>query len=272
VILWENCKPVFVDIEPHTFCIDATKIEKAITKDTQAIMATHVYGYPCAVGQIKTIAEKHKLKVIYDGAHAFGCTFNGKPLLGYGDISTCSFHATKIFHTVEGGCIISDDDGLIEKLKLYRSFGHIGDEHFSIGVNGKNSEFHAAMGLCNLPYLPEIIESRKKISGWYDELLKGLPVQRPVAPAGLVYNYAYYPVVFQSEIVLKKIQIALQAEQINTRRYFYPSLNRLPYLQGVGSCPVSEDIALRVLCLPLYFDLAKNDVDRIGGIIQRTLQ
>ncbi len=146
-ILWEGCKPVFVDINTNTFCIDADKIEAAITKDTEAILATHVYGLPCDIEKIESIAKKYKLKVIYDAAHAFGCSYKGKSLLNNGDISTCSFHATKLFHTVEGGCIIPNDEELAHKILLYRSFGHISDDYYSVGINGKNSEFHAAMGL-----------------------------------------------------------------------------------------------------------------------------
>lgn len=268
VILWENCKPVFVDIEPNTFCIDANKIEAAITPDTEAILATHVYGYPCDVEKISAIAKKHNLKVIYDGAHAFGVIHKGKQLLTYGDVSTCSFHATKVFHTVEGGCIIAEDNQLLEKLRLYRSFGHVGDDYYSIGINGKNSEFHAAMGICNLRHLNEIIAARKTVSAWYDECLAGLPLQRPIAPGDTTFNYAYYPVVFTSEAVLMKVMNALRAAGINTRRYFYPSLNKLPYLAENDSCPISQDIAVRVLSLPLFVDLPRADVERICQIIR----
>ena len=270
-ILWENCTPVFADIEPGTYCIDPEKIEACITKDTQAILATHVYGYPCDVDRIQSIAEKHDLSVIYDGAHAFGCIYKGKSLLNYGTISTCSFHATKIFHTVEGGGIFTGNDDLARKLTLYRSFGHIGDEYFSMGINGKNSEFHAAMGLCNLKRLPEIIEARKNISRWYDQALEGLAIQRPTIPADTIYNYSYYPVVFPSEQLLLKIMEALKKEQITARRYFYPSLNTLPFLNRKEACPIAENIAPRVLCLPLYFDLAKADVERISAIVRKAM-
>jgi dTDP-4-amino-4,6-dideoxygalactose transaminase len=268
VILWENCTPVFVDIEPATFCIDANKIEAAITPDTQAILATHVYGYPCDVEKISAIAKKHNLKVIYDGAHAFGVMHKGRQLLTYGDVSTCSFHATKVFHTVEGGCIIAEDDQLLEKLRLYRSFGHVGDDYYSIGINGKNSEFHAAMGICNLRHLSDIIAARKTVSQWYDECLAGIPLQKPVAPADTTFNYAYYPVVFTSEAVLKRVMNALREQGVNTRRYFYPSLNKLPYLSANDSCPISQDIANRVLSLPLFVDLPRADVERICKIIK----
>ncbi len=267
-MLWEKCTPVFVDISEKDFCIDAGKIEAAITEKTQAILATHVYGNPCNVDIIAAIAAKHRLKVIYDGAHAFGALYNGKQILSYGDIATCSFHATKLFHTVEGGCIITADDELAEQLKLLRSFGHLGDEYYTSGINGKNSEFHAAMGLANLPYLPSIMQSRKQISKQYDELLEPLKLQYPKALEGTEYNYAYYPVVFKTETALLKVKAALEAEGIVPRRYFYPSLNTLPYLSNQPVCSVSESVAAKVLCLPLYFELPADKVKLICDLIK----
>jgi dTDP-4-amino-4,6-dideoxygalactose transaminase len=267
-LLWEGCTPVFVDINNLDFCIDADKIEAAITPRTQAIMATHVYGNPCNIEKIKSIAHRYNLKVIYDGAHAFGTLYNGRQLLAYGDVSTCSFHATKIFHTVEGGCLVTDNDALAEQLKLIRSFGHVGDEYFVAGINGKNSEFHAAMGLANLPYLPAIMEARKKISQLYDKLLAPVLLQRPMALPDTGYNYAYYPVVFKNEEELLKIKAKLQANDIVPRRYFYPSLNTLPYLRRQVRCQVAENIAERVLCLPLFYDLEEDKVHLICEIIK----
>jgi dTDP-4-amino-4,6-dideoxygalactose transaminase len=191
--LWEGCEPVFVDIDPQTFCIDADKIEAAITENTQAILATHVYGIPCDVEKIQAIAKKYSLKVIYDGAHAFGSSYKGQSLLSFGDISTCSFHATKVFHTVEGGCLICHDDELAEKLYFYRSFGHIGDDYYSVGINAKNSEFHAAMGLANLEYFNQIILQRKLLAEYYDECLKSFPIVRPKIKDDVTINYSYYP-------------------------------------------------------------------------------
>ena len=239
-ILWEGCQPVFVDIDPETFCIDASKIEAAITTNTQAILATHVYGIACDVETIEAIAKKHQLKVIYDAAHAFGCIYKGKSLLSYGDISTCSFHATKLFHTVEGGCIIANDKVIDRQLMLYRQFGHDYDDYFSIGINGKNSEFHAAMGLCVLPQIENIIAKRKNITEEYDAALSAI-IQRPVMNKDLVYNYAYYPIILNSENQLLQVIENLKHTNISGRRYFYPSLNELPYLKK-QPCPVSEDI------------------------------
>ena len=266
-ILWEGSKPVFVDIEKNSCCIDANKIEAAITEDTQAIMATHVYGFPCNVEQIEKVAQKYNLKVIYDGAHAFGCNYKGKSVLAFGDVSTCSFHATKVFHTVEGGCIIANDASVHEKLMLYRSFGHLGDDYYSIGINGKNSEFHAAMGLCNLPEISNIIQSRKNVFDYYNSRLNFSEIERPFCEVDFSYNYAYYPVVFKTEEALLKVRKSLLDNQISTRRYFYPSLNELPFLAEQAKCPVSESISRRVLSLPLYVDLPEAEVKRIAGII-----
>ena len=273
-LLWENCTPVFVDIDEHTFCIDATKIESAITGRTQAILATHVYGYPCDVELIEKIALKHGLKVIYDAAHAFGTMVNGRSLLSYGDISTCSFHATKLFHTGEGGCITCNDDALAEKLLLYRSFGHLGDNYYSIGINGKSSELHAAMGLAVFPYISDILVSRKKQSQLYQRLLADAGLgYLAEARKNCIYNYAYFPVVFHSEEKLKQVVTALNDKNIFPRRYFYPALNTLPYLSSVKQhCPVAESIAVRVLCLPLYFDLSEEDQKNVAQTILQALQ
>ncbi|RTL57214.1 MAG: DegT/DnrJ/EryC1/StrS family aminotransferase [Sphingobacteriales bacterium] len=266
-ILWEGARPVFVDIDPHTLCIDADKIEAAVTEDTEAIMATHVYGIPCAIEKIDSIAQKYRLKVIYDAAHAFGCTYNGSSLLSYGDISTCSFHATKVFHTGEGGCIIAKEDGVAQQLLLYRSFGHLGDDYLSIGINAKNSEFHAALGLCNLPAIGEIIAARKQVYLEYNNRLKLKKIQQPEFAKNADYNYGYYPVIFESEKILLNVREALLKNGISTRRYFYPSLNRLPFLNNFQHCPISEDISSRVLALPLFTSLRTEDINQISCIV-----
>lgn len=269
-ILWERCTPVFVDIEPDNFTINADKIEEAVTGNTVAIMPVHVFGYACNVGKIQEIAERHNLKVIYDAAHAFASRYNGRSLLDYGDISTCSFHATKLYHTVEGGGVAVRDDDVAKKLELVKRFGHNLDEHICLGINGKQSEFHAAMGLAILPYLNRIIAERKRVSDLYDRLLSGR-VQRPRKQDGLDYNYAYYPVVFRSESELLRVFDRLHSEDIFPRRYFYPSLNNLPYLHNAAHCPVSEDISCRIACLPLYPDLKDEEVTKIAQIIGDSL-
>ena len=261
-LLWEGCEPVFVDIEDKTFCIDADKIEAAITPDTQAILAVHVYGYPCDVLKIQAIAEKYGLKVIYDGAHAFGVKLNGVSILNYGDLATLSFHATKIFHTVEGGAIVCGNQEMAEQIWLRKSFGHRYDDYFTVGINGKNSELHAAMGLCMLPCMDKLIAERKLISDLYDKNLRGSGLITPQRPPDLDYNYGYYPVVFQSEEQLLRVKKALQEQQINPRRYFYPALNLLPYRRG-EHCPVAEDISQRVLCMPIYKGLGEEIIQKI---------
>jgi dTDP-4-amino-4,6-dideoxygalactose transaminase len=266
-ILWEQCKPVFADINTNDFNIDVKKIEALITADTIAILATHVYGNPCDVDALKKIADKHGIKIIYDGAHAFGATYNGKQLLSYGDIATCSFHATKVFHTVEGGAIITNNDELAQKMTLYRQFGHVGDEHFSIGVNGKNSEIHAAMGLCLLPMMPRFIEKRKQLAALYSQLLANLPFQFPLPLPNTSYNYSYYPVVLDAEERLNAVIYSLKENGVNARRYFYPSLNNLPQFKG-ESCPVSESISKRVVALPLYYELEEAKVINICNVIK----
>lgn len=270
-VIWENCTPVFADIDKSTFCIDADAIEQHITPATTAILATHVYGYSCDVEKIEKIALKYNLKVIYDGAHAFGVQVKGRSIFSYGDVSTVSFHATKLFHTIEGGAVITNNKALSERMSLYRSFGHIGDEHYSIGINGKNSEFHAAMGLCNLPYVEEIVKSRKQSVELYQRLLNNNAVFFPEAKVEQSLNYAYFPVVFESEAILLKLKTALLENAVNTRRYFYPSLNKLPYINKRQACPLAEDISSRVLCLPLYYQMEVADIERICKIINTGL-
>jgi dTDP-4-amino-4,6-dideoxygalactose transaminase len=273
-ILWEGCEPVFVDIEPNTYCINPELIETAITEKTSAILATHVYGYPCDVHKIQEIADKYNLKVIYDAAHAFGIKLNGKSILQYGDCSTLSFHATKLFHTAEGGAVVCKDDEIAKRVFLMKKFGHIGeDDYIDIGVNAKMSELHAAMGLCLLPKVHEIIAARREVTGWYDEQLEGCLLERPVPQAGLEYNYAYYPVIFSSHEVMMRVRQVLIDNGIGPRRYFYPSLNTLPYLKPdlKRSCPISEDISSRVLCLPLYVGLSSTGVEDICALIKAAL-
>ena len=265
-ILWERCAPVFVDIEPDNFTIDPTKIEAAITPKTRAIMPVHVFGYACDVDAIQKIADKHGLKVIYDAAHAFASEYKGKSLATYGDISTLSFHATKLFHTIEGGACIVKDKAVSDKLELIKRFGHHGDTHYMLGVNAKQDEFNAAMGLVNFEHLDEIKAARKHICELYDFLLNG-KLQRPKVQNGLEYNYAYYPVVFESEKELLAAFDRLAKIDVFPRRYFYPSLNKLPYLTAHYACPVSEDITTRIACLPLYVGLADADVEKICGEI-----
>lgn len=269
-IVWEGCTPVFVDIDSETLNIDHTKIEAAITEKTSAILATHVYGNPCAVIEIEKIAKKHNLKVIYDGAHAFGVQVNGKSIFEYGDISTCSLHATKLYHSIEGGLIITKNPELLKKMAYIRNFGISGHDSFSeLGINGKNSEFHAAMGLVNLGYIEAIHDKRKELSEYYDEKLRNLNAVKPSWHINASRNYAYYSIVVESEELLLKIKTKLDANEIFTRRYFYPSLaSSLPYLLPLD-LEVTDDISRRVLCLPLYFDLTKEEIDLMARLMLR---
>ena len=263
-ILWERCKPVFVDIEPDNFTLDPAKIEAAVTPETKAIMPVHVFGYACNVDAIQKIADKHGLKVIYDSAHAFASVYKGKMLATYGDVSTLSFHATKLFHTIEGGGCVVKDRAVSKKLNLIKRFGHNNDTHYTLGINAKQDEFNAAMGLVNFEHLTEIISARKHICELYDSFLENR-FQRPKKQTDLEYNYAYYPVIFDSESDLLAVFDRLAEINVFPRRYFYPSLNTLPYLAERYSCPISEDISRRIACLPLYVGLEDETVEKICG-------
>ena len=269
-IVWEGCTPVFVDIDSESLNMDASLIEAAITESTSAILATHVYGNPCDVEEIDRIAKKHNLKVIYDAAHAFGVQIKGKSIFEFGDISTCSLHATKLYHSVEGGLIVTKDSDLLKKLASIRNFGISGYDSFSeLGLNGKNSEFHAAMGLANLKHIQSISEKRKAVVRRYDEKLTNLHARRPVWHLHSENNASYYAIVFDSEELMLKCKDHLQLNEIGTRRYFYPSLaSSLPYLDA-KYLQLTDDIAKRVLCLPLYYDIAVEEVDLICRLLLR---
>ncbi len=258
-IVWEGCEPVFVDIDPHTLNINPALIEEAITDKTTGILVTHVFGNPCDIEAIQAIADKHNLKVIYDAAHCFGTTYKGRSVFEYGDISTTSFHATKLFHTVEGGAVFTRNEDLNYRMSRMRNFGHAGPGKFDgVGINGKNSEFHAAMGLCNLTHIEEILNSRKQQCLLYDKLLKEAPVQSISIQEQAEWNYAYYPVIFESEAVTLMINKALKKNDIYPRRYFYPSLETLEYVKN-EEMMISKDISKRILCLPVYFDLTNTE-------------
>lgn len=271
-ILWENLTPVFVDINSSDLNINADLIEAAITPRTSAILATHVYGNPCDVEKIEEIGKKHNIHVIYDAAHAFGVNYKGKSLLAYGDVSTCSFHATKVFHTIEGGSVVCHNEELFGKIKHMRSFGHVLDEYFLAGINGKNSEFHAAMGLVNLKHQDEIVAGRKRVFRLYDKNLVWDKIIKPTEIAeDLDYNFAYYPIILPSQEATLEVIKSLNSENIFPRRYFYPTLNQLDYLDTKYDCPVSEDISPRVISLPLYPDLEEEIVLKICKIVNQTL-
>lgn len=266
-ILWENCTLVYADIEKDTLTIDPEKVKEKINSNTQAIIATHVYGNTCDVEALAEIAKENNFKIIYDAAHAFGVEYNNIPLVNYGDISTLSFHSTKLFHTIEGGAIITNDDELAHKISYMRNFGHNGQEAFwGLGINGKSSEFNAAMGLCILPKIDEIISKRKFDVELYQKLLSTTNLKFIKIRENTKYNFAYFPIIFQSEESLLRIKDILNKSEIFPRRYFYPSLNSLEFL-APENMPISDDVSKRVLCLPLAFDLGADVIKQIAGII-----
>ncbi|MCB9173560.1 MAG: DegT/DnrJ/EryC1/StrS family aminotransferase [Flavobacteriales bacterium] len=270
-IVWENCTPVFVDIHPEYLTIDETKIEAAITPKTTAILATHVYGNPCHVDAIEKIATKHHLKVIYDAAHCFGVKYKNNSIFDYGDVSTCSFHATKIFHCGEGGAIFCKDNELFNKLFYHHNFGHNGPLSFhGIGINAKMSELQAAMGLAVLPHIEFIISERKKVVDYYNHNLNFNKLSKLKIRKGTDWNFSYYPLIFNNEEKLLKVEKVLNDSNIEPRRYFYPSLNNLPYVQ-YQDMPVAEKISKTVLCLPLYVGLDENQLSKITNAINETL-
>lgn len=270
-IVWENCTPVFVDIHPEYMTIDETKIEAAITSKTTAILATHVFGNSCHVEAIEAIAKKHNLKVIYDAAHSFGVKYKGESVFNFGDVSTCSFHATKLFHTGEGGAIFCNNDALLHKIFYSHTFGHLGPiDYYGVGINGKISELQAAMGLAVFPYMETIISERKIVVDYYKKHLNFSKLQTLKIRENTTWNYSYYPIVFENEAKLEQVVAVLNENQIFPRRYFYPSLNTIEYTNG-GAMPISEKIAESIICLPLYVGLTTVELEKICNIINSNL-
>lgn len=270
-IVWENCKPVFVDIHPEYLTIDETKIENAITQNTTAILATHVFGNPCNVEVIQKIADKHNLKVIYDAAHSFGVKYNNESIFNFGDVSTCSFHATKIFHTGEGGAMFCNEKSIYDKLFYSHNFGHNGPLDFhGLGINAKISELQSALGLAVFDNYEEIVQTRKSVVSIYDKLLNFDKISKIKLRENTDWNYSYYPIIFESEEQLLLVQKKLNENKIFPRRYFYPSLNTIKYTEG-KYMPISESISSKILCLPLYVGLSKIEQKQIITIINNNL-
>lgn len=270
-ILWENCSPVFVDIHPEYLTIDENKIEASITPKTTAILATHVFGNPCNVDKIIEIAKKYNLKVIYDAAHCFGVKYNNKSLFEYGDVSTCSFHATKLFHTGEGGALFCNDISVLNKMFYSHNFGHNGPlDFYGLGINGKISELQAAMGLAVLPHMDTILTARKNIVAYYNNNLNFVSIKGLKIRENTQWNYSYYPIIFENESILLEIQKQLNANDIFPRRYFYPSLNTVNFVKSTAM-PISESIASRIMCLPLSDYISSNDLEKICKIINSSL-
>ena len=269
--VWEGLTPVFADINPDTFCIDYKKIENLITDKSKAIIPVHVFGNACDIDEIQKIASKNNLKVIYDGAHTFGVKYKNKSIFSYGDISILSFHSTKLFHTIEGGGIVVNDDELYKKVKLMINFGISGPEKIDdLGINAKMNEFQAAMGLCVLDDIDKILEGRKKVKDFYiNNLSKELQLQKHNEDC--TNNYAYFPVVFQTEKDLLRVVKELNKKDIFPRRYFYPSLDTLGYLTDSKYMRISNNISSRILCLPIYDSLEEYELEQIVKIINSNL-
>lgn len=275
VIIWEGFTPVFVDIDPQTWNIDPKAIEKAITSKTVAIMPVHVYGNPCDVEVIERIAKKHNLKVIYDAAHAFGVEYKGKSVLNYGDFSSLSFHATKVFHTIEGGALITPNESMLKQVEYARNFGIVEfeDQIAFAGTNGKMNEFQAAMGLCNIPNLDKQRLQREKIFQLYTSLLSNNPKIRLQKNIASKQNYGYMPIVLESIEAREKVIRALNKNEIYPRKYFYPLTSDFSFI-NLGSkyyTHTAKSISNGALCLPLYSDLAPSHVKRITRLINNIL-
>ena len=274
-IVRNGLEPVFCDIDPQDYTMDVTKLERLVTDRTSAIMPVHVYGNVCRVEEIERVARRYGLKVIYDAAHSFGVRYRGKSTALFGDVSCFSFHATKVFHTIEGGAACFHDRELGEKLSRLKNFGIRNAECVDgVGANAKMNEFCAAMGLCNLRHVNDDIARRKAVAERYRERLEGVcgvqlnPVQENVTP-----NYAYFPVVFHEQefgSTRNEVFDALQRADIYSRKYFYPLTNTFACFHGkydVEQTPVARHIANRVLTLPIYPELEEAEVDRICDVI-----
>jgi len=272
-IVWEGLDVLFADIDPQTLCVNVKEIERKISDKTRAIVPVHVFGNPCDVEAIEALAKKHHLKVIYDAAHAFNVKYKGESILNWGNISLLSFHATKLFHTIEGGALIINDDELCEKVRKMINFGFTGPESIEcLGINTKMNEFQAAMGLCLLDDMGAVIARRQEITGLYNTKLLNCDITWPVWMDQCSNNYAYYPIILKDEFIAQKVQQALNDNDIFPRRYFYPSLDTLEFLSENQHTPISRDIASRILCLPLFTDLKNSECESIAKIILETLE
>lgn len=268
---WDGIKPVFADIDPDTWCLDPENIEAAITPNSRAIIPVHVFGNACDVEAIDGIARKHNLTVIYDASHAFGVRYKGESLLKYGDAATLSFHATKLFHTGEGGAIVFKSKEDLEQAKKMINFGVTGPERIEeLGINAKMNELQAAMGLCVLDEMKTNLASRGAVWKRYEQALaETLQLQKQ--SADLSYNFAYFPAVFESEEQAKSVAATLKENSVLVRRYFYPSLESVGSLGDNPARPISGDIAKRILCLPIYDELDKVDQENIIKIVKSEL-
>ena len=270
-LVTNGLKPVFADIDPHTLNIDTQNIAQAITKNTTAIVPVHLFGNACKVEDIAKIAQENNLKVIYDAAHAFGVKYKDESILNSGDISTLSFHATKFFHTIEGGALIINDENLVKKARYLINFGIENKESIpELGTNAKMNEFEAAMGLCVLDDIDSMCKKRKDIYIRYEKALAGV-IGLQEKNISATQCYSYFPIVLKNEAQRLQIQHKLNEKNIFPRRYFYPSLDSLWYIEPKQYMPISRDIATRILCLPIYPSLEEKEQIKIVGIIKNCL-
>lgn len=260
---WEGVQPVFADIDPYSWCLDPANIEATITPNTRAIVPVHVFGNACDVESIDSIAQKHGLKVIYDASHAFGVKYKGESLLKHGDAATLSFHATKLFHTGEGGAIIFKRKADLERAKKVINFGITGPETVEgLGINAKMSELQAAMGLCVLDEIEKNLNARAAIWKRYEQTLDKT-FQLQDKSEEIKYNHAYFPVVLKSIDKVLSLSTEFKKNGIQVRRYFYPSLEKVRFFNYSSVQPISDDVSNRILCLPIYSDLSKKDQENI---------
>lgn len=268
-LVWEKHKPVFADIDPETFNIDPDEVLKVLDKNTGAVLPVHVFGNPCDVVSLEEMCQERKIKLIFDAAHAFGIQYQGKSILKYGDASILSFHATKVFHTIEGGAIVFKDPADCQLARLMINFGiSTYDKVDVVGINCKMNEFQAAMGMCVLDEMDSILQKRKLVWEKYYEAFKGnkhIDLQKWQTETNL--NFSYFPVALKDENITLNIKSILNHEGIYPRRYFYPSLNKLTYLSSSAECKYSESLASRILCLPIYPDLPEDIQEHIIDVI-----
>ena len=268
---WDGVQPVFADIDPQTWCLAPEKIEAQITPQTRAIVPVHVFGNACDVEAIGAIAQKRNLKLIYDASHAFGVKYKGESLLKHGDAATLSFHATKLFHTAEGGAIIFKRKDDLQRAKKMINFGITGPETIEeLGINAKINELQAALGLCVLDEMGQNLKAHAKVWHKYKQELP-VTLQLQVKHETLKYNFAYFPVVFESEELAMRVAEALKENDVLPRRYFYPSLESVACLGAHTVQPVAKGIASRILCLPIYAVLDADNQKQIVGIITEAM-
>lgn len=265
-LVWQHCKPVFADIAPNSFNICPEQVRSKITPQTSGILVTHCFGWPAQIEELESIAEAHGLALIFDAAHAVGSTYNGHSVFQFGDLSAVSFHATKIFHMIEGGGIVTRHRHILRAVKELRNFGHQGETEFGlVGINAKNSEFHAAVGNCMLEDLDGLLHHRRKQVQLYWQNLSSARLML-LDPYNLDWNCSYAPIVLENEEACLRVRSALQKEKIFPRRYFYPALNKV-HGWSEDHCPEAEMRASSVLCLPLFHMLSDQQIDDVCQIV-----